>query len=236
MKTPAEIDPTNQVVFATRQDDEVRSKSVPPPDPSGFALLFLLDDVDSARAVALFEGLPVRTDRGTVDSGGRTVGVESGSVVVRTIVVEESREANADEVAVSVTELAGVENTVLVLVFAVAIDVGDSATEGLRLVTEDVQDVDPATTDPVSLPSSPAAPGSGSEPSCTFGQSFATASPENNIPINEPRGAIVPLQALLTLTVSFSRNSMQPEEHALPLIKSVAAQPVRGVLYASVQA
>lgn len=227
MKIPAEIDPTNQVVFATRQDDEVRSKSVPPPAPSGFALLFLLDDVDSARAVALLEGLPVRTDRGMVDSGGRIVGVESGSVVVRIIVVEESREASADGVAVSVTKLAGVEKTVLVLVFAVAINVGDSASEGL---SEDVQDVTPAVTDPVSFPSSPAAPGSGSEPSGTFGQSFATASPENNIPINESGSAIVPLQALLTLIVSFSRNSMQPEEHALPLIKSVAVQPVRGVL------
>ena len=212
-----------------RQDDDVRSKSVPPPAPSGFEP----DDDDSAKAVALCEGLPVRTERGMVDSGGKLVGVESSSVAVKVIVVELSRGACTDEVAVGVTEL---ERTGSELVFAMAEGVGDSAAEGLRLVTEDVQDVDPATTDPVSSPSSPAAPGSGSEPPGTFGHSSATASPENNIPINVSGGAIVPLQAWLTSTVSFWRNSMQPEEHALPLIKSVATQPVRGVLYASVQA
>lgn len=229
MKTPAGIDPTHQVDFTMRQDDDVRSKSVPPPAPAGFPP----DDDDSARAVALCEGLPVRTDRGIVDSGGKFVGVEFKSAAVKVIVV---RAACTDEVAVGVTELAGVERMGSVLIFAVAKDVGDFDAEGLRLVTEDVQDVDPATTDPVSLPSSPAAPGSGSEPPGTFGQSFATASPENNIPINVSGSAIVPLQALLMLTVSSLRNSMQPEEHALPLIKSVFAQPVRGVLYASVQA
>lgn len=223
MKAPAESDPTHQVDFAMRQDDDVRSKSVPPPAPSGFPP----DDDDSAGAVALCEGLPVRTDRGIVDSGGRFVGVESSSVAVKVNVVELSRSGCTDEVAVGVTEL---ERMGSVLVFVVAKGVGYFAAEGLRLVTEDVQDVDPATTDPVSSPSSPAAPGSGSEPPGTFGQSSATASPENNISINVSGGAIVPLQAWLTLTVSSLRNSMQPEEHALPLIKSVAAQPVRGVL------
>ncbi|MCJ1429615.1 hypothetical protein MMC29_007530, partial [Sticta canariensis] len=176
-----------------RQDDDVRSKSVPPPAPSGFPP----DDDDTARAVALCEGLPVRTDRGMVDSGGKFVGVESSSVAVKVSVVELSRGACTDEVAVGVTEL---ERMGSVFVFAMAEGGGDSAAEGLRLVTEDVQDVDPATTDPVSSPSSPAAPGSGSELSATFGQSFATASPENNIPINVSGGAIVPLQVWLTWT------------------------------------
>lgn len=236
MKTPAGIDPIHQGVFARRQDDDVRSKSVPPPTPSGFPLLFLLDGVTSAMAVALVEGLAVRADKGIVDSGGRTVGVESGSVAVNVTVVEVSRGASVDEVAVCVTERAGVERAVLVLVFAVVIDVGDSAPEGLWLVTEDVQDVDPATIDPVSFPSPPAAPGSGSDPSATLGQSFATASPENIIPIKESGSAMVPSQALLTLMVNFLRNSMQFKEQALPLIKSTVAQPVRGALYAAVQA
>lgn len=236
MKTPAGIDPTHQADFAMRQDDDVRSKSVPPPTPSGFPLLFLLDGVTSAMAVALVEGLAVRADRGIVDSGGRTVGVESGSVAGNVTVVEITRGASVDEVAVRVIERARVEKAVLVLIFVVVIDVGDSALEGLRLVTEDVQDVDPASIDPVSFPSPPAAPGSGSDPSSTLGQSFATASPENIIPIKESGSAMVPSQALLMLMVSFSRNSMQLEEQALPLIKSVVAQPDRGALYAAVQA
>lgn len=194
MKTPAGIDPTHQVVFAIRQDADVRSKSVPPPAPSGFPLLFLFDDVDLAMVVVLFEGLPVRTDRGMVESGGRIVGVDSGSVTVIIIVVEVSRGASANEVVVRVAELAGVGKRVSVLVFAVAIDVGVSATESSRLVAEDVQEVDPATIDPVSSPP-PAAPGSGSEPASTFGQSSATACPDNNMSINEPGSANVPLQA-----------------------------------------
>ena len=211
-----------------RQDDDVRSKRVPPPPPSGF----LPDDDDSARAVALGEGLPVRTDRGMVDSGGKMVGVESDSVAVKVIVAELSRGACTDEVAVAVTER---DRMGSVLMFAVAKGVEVFAAEGVRLATEGVQDVDPATTDPVSSPSSPAAPGSGSEPPGTLGQSWATASPDNNIAIKVSGGAIVSLQAFLTLTVSSLRKSMQPEEHALPLMKSVAVQPVRGVLYASVQ-
>lgn len=165
-----------------------------------------------------------------VDSGGRIVGVGSDSVAVKVKVVEVSGGASADEVTVCMTELARVEKRVLVPVFVVAIDEGDSAAVGLRLVTEDVQVADPAMIDPVSVPSSPAAPGSGSESSGTFGHNFATASPEKNIPINVPGSVMVPLHAWLTRTVSFFRNSMQLDEQALPLEKSVAAQPVRGVL------
>ncbi|MCJ1469460.1 hypothetical protein MMC07_008093 [Pseudocyphellaria aurata] len=175
---------------------------------------------------ALFDGLPVRTDSGMVDSGGRIVGVGSGSVAVKVKVVEVSRGASTDEKVVCMTELARVEKRVLVSVFDVTVDDGDSAAVDLRLVTEDVQDADPAVIDLVS----PAAPGTGSESSDTFGHNFATASPENSIPINVPGCVIVPLQAWLTRMVSFSRNSMQSDEQALPLIKSVAAQPVRGVL------
>lgn len=169
-----------------------------------------------------------------VDSGGRTVGVESGSVTVIVIVVEVSEGASTDEVAVGMTELAGVEERGWVWVrgFGIAIGVRDSATVVLMLVTEDVQDVEPAMIDPVSSPAPPVALGSGSDPACTLGHNVASASPEKNIPINVSGSAMVPLQlqALLTMMVSFLRNSMQPEEQALPLIKSVATQPVRGVL------
>lgn len=166
-----------------------------------------------------------------VDSGGRTVGVESDPVAI-VIVVEVSKGTSTDEVAGGVPELAGVEERGWDWFggFGVAIGVRDSATVGLRLVTEDVHDVDTATIDPVSSPSPPAALGSGSHPACTLGHNVATASPEKNIPINVLGRAMVPLQALLMMMVSFSRNSMQPEEQALPLIKSVATQPVRGVL------
>lgn len=176
------------------------------------------------------------TDRGIVDSGGRIVGWGSGSVVVKITVIEESMGASADGVAIRVTELTGVETKVLVLVFVVVIDVEDFAAECSRLVTEDAQDVDATTIDPVSSPSSPAAPGSGSELPATFGQSFTTASPDSNIPSNESETGSEPLQAFWTVTVSLLRNPIQLEEHALPLIKSVAVQPARGVLYASVQA
>ena len=187
----------------------------------------------SATCVAVLEAMAVSADNGTVDSEGRAVGSSLGSTVVEIIktVVEVSMGSRVEEVAGGIFELADEEEGIVVLAFVVLV-AGDCATGVVKLLSKEPNKVDVAAVAPTPSPFPPVIPLEGFElvSAKTLGQSTATASPENTIPINVSGNALVPSQALLMLTVKFLRKLIQSREHAWPSTKSDGVQAVNGVL------
>lgn len=217
VKLPNRIDLAHHRVFALWQDEEVISKSVPPPVPSGSDFCFWLEEVGLVTGVLVLEEMAVSADKGTVDSGGRTVGSGPDSIVVEIIktVVEVSIVSRADEVAAGVIELPGVEEKTPILGFDAAV-VGDCVIELIKPIGEEERRVDLASVARVPSPSRSVELATGFEVvnGKALGQRTATASPENIIPIKVSGKAFSPLQALLMLTVKSLRKLIHWREHA----------------------
>lgn len=190
-----------------------------------------------ATPVAVLEEPAVSTDNGIVDVRGRTVGSGSESIVVEIIktAVEVTMGSKVDEPAAEIIGLSE-EEGMMVLAFAVSV-VGGCTMEVVRPISEELHTVDMVAVASPSPPSPPATMPEGFElvNAKALGQSPATASPENIIPINVSGNAFVPLQALLTMIVRSLRKLIQSREQAWPSAKSDDVQAVNGVSYASVQ-
>ena len=227
--TPADADSranSHTLTAASWHAEDPISSGVPPPLP-------LLVDVDVLESEVELFVCDVLVEVSEVDSGATVIPttatlvvVESGVMVVGTVVVVED-----------VAAAWGIED---VDVVAAAWGVEDNAVELVLILVTDA---------PVSLPVDwilyapscpllcplPLPPPLEDEPPFVFEHSVWTPSPSKNSPISVFGYALVPAQTSFKVVVRLSRKPMHFAEQPPPE-KSKAEQSVRGVLYAFVQA